>query len=90
MLNREEYNETFDCNLSQEAFDKIMGNPCKIQDAEELIFVDPETHEKTVFKRVEKQKEMLRCPFCGGRLSEDRGGYRHCYACHFEYEVEDN
>lgn len=35
----------------------------------------------------EDRKKYLRCPYCGGRLSEDRGGYRHCFACHFEYEV---
>lgn len=57
MLNREEYNATFNCELSQEAFDTIMGNPVKIQDAEELIFVDPDTHEKTIFKRVKEESE---------------------------------
>lgn len=54
MLNLEEYNLTFSHNLSKEEFDSIMGNPVKIQDAEELIFVDPNTHEKIVFKRVAK------------------------------------
>lgn len=33
------------------------------------------------------------CPFCGGRLStlREQGGsrLRHCYACHFEWEVEE-
>lgn len=38
-------------------------------------------------KAEEERKHYLKCPFCGGRLSEDRGGYRHCYACHFEYET---
>ena len=28
------------------------------------------------------------CPKCGGQLSEDRGGYVHCYACHFEFSLE--
>lgn len=32
------------------------------------------------------------CPLCGGILSEIREHngkkYRHCYACHFEYEEE--
>lgn len=32
------------------------------------------------------------CPFCGGPLSEIREHkgkkYRHCYACHFEFEEE--
>ena len=54
MLNLEEYNATFSCNLDKDAFEAIMGNPIKIQDAEELIFVDPNTHEKTVFKRVKE------------------------------------
>ena len=31
------------------------------------------------------------CPFCGGNMSEIREHngkrYRHCYACHFEWEV---
>ena len=54
MLNLEEYNATFSCNLDKDAFKAIMGNPIKIQDADELIFVDPNTHEKTVFKRVKE------------------------------------
>ena len=33
------------------------------------------------------------CPFCGGRLSPIRYNkgdrYRHCYACHFEWEAEE-
>lgn len=57
MLNLEEYNVTFSCNLDKEAFDAIMGNPITIQDADELIFVDPDTHEKIVFKRVAKEGE---------------------------------
>ena len=56
MLNLEEYNATFSHNLSKEDFDIIMGNPIKIQDAEELIFVDPNTHEKIVFKRVPEER----------------------------------
>ena len=57
MLGFEEYKATFNCDLSEEAFNAIMGNPIRIQDAEELIFVDPDTHEKTVFKRVEEEKD---------------------------------
>lgn len=52
MLNLEEYNATFNCSLNKDEFETIMGNPIKIQDADELIFIDPDTHEKTVFKRV--------------------------------------
>lgn len=55
MLGFEEYKATFNCDLSEEAFNTIMGNPIRIQDAEELIFVDPDTHEKTVFKRAEEE-----------------------------------
>lgn len=57
MLNFEEYKATFHCDISKEAFETIMGNPIKIQDADELIFVDPETHIKTLFKRVTKESE---------------------------------
>ena len=57
MLSLEEYNATFNCDLSPEVFDTIMGKPVKIQDADELIFVDPVTHEKIVFKRVENIKD---------------------------------
>ena len=36
--------------------------------------------------------EQIPCPLCGGILSEIREHngkkYRHCYACHFEYEEE--
>lgn len=36
----------------------------------------------------------LPCPMCGGALSEVResGGkrYRHCYSCHFEFEVKED
>lgn len=36
--------------------------------------------------------EPIPCPLCGGILSEVREHngmkYRHCYACHFEYEEE--
>lgn len=38
----------------------------------------------------EERSRFLRCPHCGGRLSEDRGGYRHCYACHMEFDTEVN
>ena len=35
---------------------------------------------------------QISCPLCGGALSEVREHngkkYRHCYACHFEYEEE--
>ena len=51
----ESYNEVFNCSLSKEAFDAIMGKPLKIQDADELICVDPDTHEKIVFKRVPEE-----------------------------------
>lgn len=34
--------------------------------------------------------QPLHCPICGGTLSEIREHngkkYRHCYACHFEFE----
>lgn len=56
MLNLEEYNEVFACNLSKDAFDTIMGSPINIKDADELIFVDPDTHEKIVFKRVKEDE----------------------------------
>lgn len=46
MLNFEEYNATFNCNLSKDSFDAI-----------ELIFVDPDTHEKVIFKRVREEDE---------------------------------
>ena len=55
MLDLEEYNMTFDCDLSKAEFDTIMGNPIRIQDAEELIFVDPDTHERIVFKRTAEE-----------------------------------
>lgn len=57
MLDLEEYNATFECDLSKEAFDIIMGNPIRIQDADELIFVDPDTHEKIVFKRIAEDED---------------------------------
>lgn len=56
MLNLEEYNAVFSCNLDEDTFKAIMGSPCQIQDAEELIFVDPKTHEKIVFKRVKENE----------------------------------
>lgn len=38
--------------------------------------------------------KKISCPDCGGTLSEIRLNgekpYRHCYSCHFEYEVNDN
>ena len=52
MFNLEEYNEVFDCNLNKESFEAVMGKPISIKDADELIFVDPDTHEKIVFKRI--------------------------------------
>ena len=60
MLNLEEYNAVFSCDLSKEAFDVIMGSPVKIQDADELIFVNAETHEKIVFKRMTEVRDPLR------------------------------
>ena len=54
MFNLKEYNEVFDCNLSKDAFETIMGSPISIKDADELIFVDPDTHEKIVFKRAKE------------------------------------
>lgn len=90
MLNLEEYNSVFSCNLDEDAFKTIMGNPCRIQDVDELIAVDSVTHEKFIFKKVEERSRFLRCPHCGGRLSEDRGGYRHCFSCHFEKNIEES
>lgn len=57
MLNFEEYKEVFDIDIDRETFDTIMGGPIRIQDAVELIFVDPETHEKIVFKRTTEEAE---------------------------------
>ena len=41
-----------------------------------------------------KHWKPIQCPFCGGTLSEirEQGGkrLRHCYACHFEFEVKDD
>lgn len=54
MFNLEEYNAVFDCNLSKESFEAIMGKPINVKDADELIFVDPDTREKIVFKRVKE------------------------------------
>ena len=56
MLNLEEYNAVFSADLSKEAFDTIMGKPVRIQDADELILVDAETHEKFTFKRVREEE----------------------------------
>lgn len=39
------------------AFDIIMGQPVRIQDADELILVDAETHERFTFKRVREGEE---------------------------------
>ena len=55
MLDLEAYNETFSSNLDKDTFEAIMGSPIKIQDAEELIFVNPYTHEKIVFRRVKEE-----------------------------------
>ena len=57
MLNLEEYNAVFSVDLSKEAFDTIMGEPVRIQDADELILVDAETHERFTFKRVREGEE---------------------------------
>ena len=37
---------------------------------------------------IEEEIDYPRCPHCGGMLSKDRGGYVHCYACHFEFALE--
>ena len=55
MLNLEEYNAVFDTNLSKEVFDVIMGSPLKLRDADELIFVDPDTKETIIFRRVSNE-----------------------------------
>ena len=57
MLNLEEYNAVFSVDLSKETFDTIMGEPVRIQDADELILVDAETHERFTFKRVREGEE---------------------------------
>ncbi len=72
MLSLEEYNETFSCDLSPEAFNAIMGSSVRWQDAEELIFVDAETHEKTVFRRVKQ-----------GKWSKHPNGSGTCCVCGF-------
>lgn len=56
MFDLEEYNAVFACNLSKESFEVIMGKPISVKDADELIFVDPNTHEKIVFKRVKEDE----------------------------------
>ncbi len=57
MLNREEYNMTFNRDLSQEEFDKITGlvlDQKNIKEIEQLSFVDAETHEVFSFYNVVK------------------------------------
>lgn len=56
MLNFEEYydNASTAKTVAEDAFDAIIGNPINIRDADELIYVDPNTHEKIVFKRVKE------------------------------------
>lgn len=42
---------------------------------------------------IDETPEEERCPFCGGQLSEVRTfgdlKVRHCYSCHFDYEVDE-
>ena len=39
-------------------------------------------------------EKVLRCKFCGGKLSEIRTfgdlKVRHCYGCHFDYDENGN
>ena len=51
-MGREEYNATFGLDVTPEAFERIMGAPISWKNADEIIVVDPETHEKAVFRRV--------------------------------------
>ena len=41
-----------------------------------------------------KATGTIPCPSCGGTLSEVRESkgkkYRHCYSCHFEFEVKED
>lgn len=55
-MNREEYNATFDLDVTPEAFEKIMGEPISWKNADEIIMVDPETHERAVFCRVKENE----------------------------------
>ena len=45
------------------------------------------------FDQFMQEQEEPRCKFCGGKLSEEKvhegKRYRHCYGCHFDYEVVD-
>ena len=45
------------------------------------------------FTQEPEQEEELRCSFCGGKLSgiwkdDDGRPYRHCFGCHFDYDVD--
>ena len=53
-MGREEYNATFDLDVTPEAFEKIVGESISWKNADEIIVVDPETHEKAVFRRVKE------------------------------------
>lgn len=46
---------------------------------------------KDAIKYACRQWQPIHCPHCGGTLSTTRKHngkkYRHCYSCHFEFEI---
>ena len=95
MLSREEYNATFDTNLSQEDFEEL-DPMTDLRDAERITFVDAKTLEKYTFVSIkegvwEKVQEMrfplygdlFKCPFCHSTQSSHVNGVDSAYNWHY-------
>lgn len=63
----------------------------------EASWVKIEAHDECVQELMDnayaRKVAEERCKFCGGKLSEEKEHngkrYRHCYGCHFDWEVDD-
>lgn len=70
MLNREEYNETFNCNLIKEEFEKVMSKPITNEDilngrVDRLTFCDKQGHKQEFAKVVKGEWIDDNCSVCG-------------------------
>ena len=76
MLSREEYNLTFDCDLSEETFTEIMGNPVSIfnDDLVSIVAVDHMGNKREFVA-------VTRCRDCKYSSHEPSCGDDNIYIC---------
>lgn len=97
MLNREEFNRTFGCDLSEEEFETIMGKGITDEDilngrVDKLTFCDKQGHKQEFAKVVKgewishiEDDGYIECPFCQHATNcdstEEQRELHYCFYC---------